>query len=84
VNLPPKPYFDDNGEPCLEQSVVVVADVLGFSAMTREDFKNNTERQQLMNIHSALERSLQNVSDPSGVNGLQSCFPIIWSLAIGL
>jgi len=74
VNLPPKPYFDANGVPCLEQSVVVVADVLGFSAMTREAFKNNREREQLLKIHSALEKSLKNVSDPSGVKWFTKLF----------
>jgi len=66
VNQLRKPYYDEAGKPCLEESVTVVGDVLGFSAMTREAFRNGGEREQLQTIHSALEESLKNVSDPSG------------------
>jgi hypothetical protein len=74
VNSILRPYFEPTGEPCLEQSVIVVADVLGFSAMTREVFKNRREREQLMKIHSALDKSLRNVTDPSAVKWFTKLF----------
>ena len=74
MNHLPKPYYGSNGKPCLEESVIVVADVLGFSAMTQKAFKNNEERQQLLHIHSALEKSLKNVIDPSGVKWFTKLF----------
>lgn len=74
MNQLPKPYYNSAGKPCLEESVIVVADVLGFSALTREAFRNGRESEQLQTIHSALEKSLKNVSDPSGVKWFTKLF----------
>lgn len=74
MNQLPKPYYDSDGKPCLEESVIVVADVLGFSALTREAFRNGREREQLQTIHRALEKSLKSVSDPSGVKWFTKLF----------
>ncbi len=65
MNPRPKPYFDSNDQPCLEESVIVVADVLGFSALVGEAFETKKELEQLGRIHSALEKAARNVSGPS-------------------
>jgi len=66
VNLSARPYFDDKNEPCLEQSVIVVADVLGYSALVREASQKKEEQELLRKVYGALNKALKNVNDPSG------------------
>ncbi len=61
-----KPYFNINEEPCLEQSVIVVADILGFSKKMEEAFNEGNQQNLLIKIHNSLSKALRNVHDPSG------------------
>lgn len=64
--MKPEPYFDEFGIPRLEQSIVVVTDILGYSDMTREALRDGSQQSLLIRIYEALDKSLKNVKDPSG------------------
>jgi hypothetical protein len=59
------PYFDNNGNPCLKESVVVVADILGFTDMVGEAFQNGRQQNVLEHLHQILGDALKNVTDTS-------------------
>jgi hypothetical protein len=60
------PYFDNNGNPCLKESVIVVADILGFTDMVEEAFKCGRQQRVLEHLHQTLGDALRNLRDPSG------------------
>lgn len=59
--MSPRPYFDDCGNPCLEQSAIVVADILGYSEKIQDAFQNRDQQSLLMRINSALGKARANL-----------------------
>lgn len=52
----------------MEQSVIVVTDILGYSDMIQDAYQKDKQQDFLIKIHNALGKALKNVSDPSGSN----------------
>jgi hypothetical protein len=61
-----KPYFDENNEPCLEESVIVYADMLGYKELLRKSHRDGKESTILVELHGAMSRAFDEVRDPSG------------------
>jgi hypothetical protein len=64
MNTTTGPYFDDFGEPVLRESVVVVADILGYKQMIKQKSKEGQSESFLRDVHYALRRSIRIVEDP--------------------
>lgn len=75
MNKRPTPYFNESGDPRLEQSVIVVADILGYSAMIESASKEGKLESLLKKIHDSLGKALRNISDPTKA---KSCLKL-WS-----
>ncbi len=60
------PYFDSTGKPVLRDSVIVVADILGYSREIKLASQLGQSSPFLNFVYSALKDSFRNVDDPSG------------------
>lgn len=60
-----RPYFDKSGNPCLEQSVIVVSDILGFKNLTSEAFKEGQGQNLLRRLHTTIHQASLYLKDKS-------------------
>lgn len=61
-----RPYYDADGKPVMEQSVVLVADIIGFKARMWAALSNGTEQEELVWLSEKLQYARSIIADPSG------------------
>lgn len=61
----PKPYFDADGKPIMEQSAVALVDILGYTDRIRTAHQNGTEQKELEWFHKQLIEVHPEIQDPS-------------------
>jgi hypothetical protein len=74
MNSPSRPYFDSNGRPIMEQSVVVLADILGYKDRVREAHDKGNEQEQLEWLNERLCEVHREIDDPSRVKWKMKTF----------
>lgn len=65
MNSQSRPYFDSNGRPIMEQSVIVLADILGFKEMMKKAHEKGNEQEQLKWLIERLDKALPEINDRS-------------------
>ncbi len=74
VNNQQKPYFDADGKPIMEQSVVAIVDILGYKDRMRTAHENGTEQEELEWLNQKLQNAHSHIDDPSGVKWRMKVF----------
>lgn len=67
MNITAKPYFDNQGNPTLIESAIVVADILGYENIVRHAFDRNKQQEKLDFFYKHIKNAYLNVRDPSKV-----------------
>ena len=70
----PKPYFDADGKPIMEQSAVAIVDILGYKDRMRTAHENGTEQEELEWLNQKLHYAHSLIDDPSGVKWRMKVF----------
>lgn len=65
MNATSAAYFDTSGQPILRESVIVVADILGYARTIQEASQDHLSERLLEFVHLALGKSFPIVDDPS-------------------
>lgn len=67
MNKTAKPYFDNQGDPTLIESAIVVADILGYENIVGDAFDGNKQQEVLDFFYKHVNNAYLNVRDPSQV-----------------
>ncbi|MCX6833699.1 MAG: hypothetical protein NTW07_00955, partial [candidate division Zixibacteria bacterium] len=64
MNVATGPYFDDEGQPILRNSVIVAADILGYKQKIQWASQREEKLEPLLyNLYVAIKESFQSVGD---------------------